>query len=230
MMNKLLIAIATAFLTLGTAYAEPSISVDNVKQKLSTVKGDLNTYLGNFVDACTKKQWAACHVAWYELHENGLQYVVEHEAGFEYGKWMFIKNKTASDIYDFVIDGLGHKNNIDGWDLGVSVERPYKGVVSYVPARYALFDPGARLALLELVQANLGTYAISYNTNNTMVLPKAEWYRILVLAFMSRKDVNNTYYMLDTLKKYGKIKNSTAGYNELLNAVQDYFKKTGVLK
>lgn len=214
-----------------TAQTKEPITADNIVTKLNSLKaGETKEFLGYFVKSCMAKDLAGCHLAWYDLQDSGLKFVATHEDGFTYSKWMFLKNADATDIYDFVINGLGHKSNMDGWDLGVGLDKQYKDVLTYVPARYALFDPGMRQALVEVLQANLSTYDIQYNVSQSFNTPREEWYKLLALSFMSRKDPVNAYKVLDALTKYGKIKHSTAGYNDLSLAIQTYFQKTGVTK
>lgn len=230
MKTKLLLGLILLANVAVAAPKEP-ITISNVQARVQSLKaGETREYLGNFVKYCVYKDWANCHLAWYDLQDSGLKYVASHEDGFTYAKWMYLKNPEATDIYDFVINGLSHSANSDAWDIGVKLDAPYRDVMSYVPARYALFDPGMRAALIELIQANLGTYDIQYNVSTEMSTPREEWYKLLALSFMSRKDAANTYKVLEALNKYGRIKHSTRGYAELSAAIQSYFQKTGVTK
>ncbi len=218
----------TAF---ATAIAEP-ITIQNIDSKLNSVvlKKESKDDLRKFVKTCTSKDWAGCHMAWYDLHLNGLRYVTITEDGFTFNSWQFPNNEDATNIYDFVINGLDHVSNKAYWDLGIEPVRPYQEVLSYVPVRYARFDKTTKQAALDIIQANLGTYDIPFNVTTEFKNARAEWFRVLALTFMVRKDTTNTYKTLEELKKYGKMTENTQLYNDLVLATNLYFKKTGVLK
>lgn len=233
---KKLIALACIFVCASTYAASPAtgvlpeLTMAQVQNDLPTIKDSKRrTALIKYFNECKNKRLFSCHLAWFDLHEVGLDMVYNVQSGME--SWVFEKDPKSTELYRAISIALSHPAYRDGWDLVVRPRYASTDLPSEAPARLGLHDDQWYFTTLDIVTNHFASVGITYATDKGFKEPRADWIRYLALSYAIRGDVTNTYAAIGELKSYAKInKDNVAIYNATLSAVQKYFSNRGVSK
>jgi hypothetical protein len=203
------------------------VTVADIPAKLADVKNVARrAALSTFYTSCRSKQWAACEIAWFDLHGLGLGMVYHTQSGLE--SWAFSKDEIATNIYNAITNALRSANYAGEWDLIVKAKVIAADIPASAPARLGLDDESWRQISLLTVQRNMQLSGVTLDVFRSFTDERAEWLRYLALVFAARNDATNSYVALGLLQSYAKLSKSDAQiYNTTLTAVQSYFSKSG---
>lgn len=228
--------ILSALLSLGmstysfaaqTAAPAGELTMAQVQAQLPTIKDEARRVaMLKFYNECKNRNLYSCQMAWFDLHDVGLDMIFHVKTGLE--SWEFSKDSKSTALYRAIAIALTHPSYRNGWDLIVRAKYSVEDLPNEAPAREGLHDDPWHFATLDIVNQHFKSVGISYEVDKGFSDPRAEWIRYLALVFAIRGDVTNTNAAMVDLKSYAKInKSDIALYNNTLYSVQKYLSTIG---
>lgn len=207
--------------------ANSEMTMAQVQTTLPTIRDSARrTALTKFFDECRNKHWLSCQLAWFDLHDAGLEEVYHVKSGL--ATWEFTKDTKSTATYRAIAIALSTPLYRDAWDLTLRPQYADVNIPTEVPARAGLNDESWHTFALDIVHQRFYYAGIAYDVNKAFVDQRAEWLRYLSLVFAARNDKTNSYAALEALQTYAKLNTvNSAVYNNTLAAVQKYLSTIG---